>query len=62
MNIEDKTMMLTASNAGGSVTFECTTTIYESYAPKDCTSVPVIGPTSVMPSAVLAQQCRCYSG
>ena len=41
-NIEDKTMMLTASNAGGSVTFECTTTIYESYAPKDCTSVPVI--------------------
>ena len=40
-NIEDKTMMLTASNAGGSVTFECTTTIYESYAPKDCTSVPV---------------------
>ena len=41
-NIEDKIMMLTASNAGGSVTFECTTTIYESYAPKDCTSVPVI--------------------
>jgi hypothetical protein len=41
-NIEDKAMMLTASNAGGSVTFECTTTIYESYAPKDCTSVPVI--------------------
>ena len=40
-NIEDKIMMLTASNAGGSVTFECTTTIYESYAPKDCTSVPV---------------------
>ena len=53
-NIEDKAMMLTASNAGGSVTFECTTTIYESYAPKDCTSVPVIGPTSVMTSAVLA--------
>ena len=42
-NIKDKTMMLTASNAGGSVTFECTTTIYESYAPKDCTSVPVTG-------------------
>jgi type IV pilus assembly protein PilA len=41
-NIEDKTMMLTASNTEGSVTFECTTTIYESYAPKDCTSVPVI--------------------
>lgn len=53
-NIEDKAMMLTASNAGGSVTFECTTTIYESYAPKDCTSVPVIGPTLVMTSAVLA--------
>ena len=52
-NIEDKTMMLTASNAGGSVTFECTTTIYESYAPKDCTSVPVIF-TATLPGLTLA--------
>ena len=52
-NIEDQTMMLTASNAGGSVTFECTTTIYESYAPKDCTSVPVIF-TATLPSLTLA--------
>jgi len=52
-NIEDKTMMLTASSAGGSVIFECTTTIYESYAPKDCTSVPVIF-TATLPGLTLA--------
>ena len=52
-NIEDKTMMLTASNAGGSVTFECTTTIYESYAPKDCTSVPVT-------SSATEEEAKCY--
>jgi len=50
-NIEDKTMMLTASNAGGSVTFECTTTIYESYAPKDCTSVPVTSSATLATSS-----------
>jgi len=52
-NVEDKIMMLTASSAGGSVTFECTTTVYESYAPKDCTSVPVIS-TATLPGLTLA--------
>ena len=60
-NIEDKTMMLTASNAGGSVTFECTTTIYESYAPKDCTSVPVIV-TATLAGLTLASSASSASG
>lgn len=35
-NLKDKSVLLTATDAGGSVTFGCTTDIDPSYAPKGC--------------------------
>ena len=42
-NIKGKSLLLTASDEGGSVTFGCTTDIDPSYAPKGCNTVENVG-------------------
>jgi Tfp pilus assembly major pilin PilA len=42
-NIKGKSLLLTATDAGGSVTFECTTDIDSSYAPTGCTHDDSVG-------------------
>ena len=42
-NIKGKSLLLTATDAGGSVTFDCTTDIEESYAPTGCNTVANVG-------------------
>ena len=55
-NIKGKSLLLTATDAGGSVTFECETDIDESYAPTGCKSVASVGGPTAWSSLTSEEQ------